>query len=257
MMMRMQVILPEGRVRAKNAQPCPVLYLLHGLSDNETVWTRRTSIERYAEEKGIAVVMPTTHRGWYTDAIAGLRYYTHIAQEVPAVAQALFPISNKREDNFIAGLSMGGYGAMKIALRNPGQFAAVATLSGVMDISERFRDWLAAEQIVEFERIFGPLGKVKGTENDLFHLVDKGLKEKKKMPKIFQCCGTEDFLYAANIRLREHVKNLPLDYTYREGPGAHSWGYWDTMIQEVLAWLPIGAAAKRTRTAAPVRKRKA
>lgn len=250
LMCNMKVILPQGVLTAKKNVRVPVLYLLHGLSDNESVWTRRTSIERYADQYNLAVVMPSTHRSWYTDAKQGYRYYTHVAEEVPQIARSLFPLSEKREENFIAGLSMGGYGAFKIALRNPDRFCAAASLSGAVDISQRMADVLGTETVAEFERIFGPLAKVKGGENDIFHLLGKlaggvkGATRKevcKKIPRLFQVCGTEDFLYSANIRFRDYVQKLGvnLDYTYAEGPGAHSWDYWDARIQEVLNWLPL------------------
>lgn len=251
LMCSMRVILPQGVLCGAKAKKVPTLYLLHGLSDNESVWTRRTSIERYADAFNLAVVMPTTHRSWYTDAKAGYKYYTHVAHEVPQIARALFPLSDKREDNFIAGLSMGGYGAFKIALRNPDAFSHAASLSGAVDVSPRMGDLLGKEVVEEFERIFGPLSKVKGGENDVFHLLKvladaepapaKGRKKAGRIPRLFQACGTEDFLYAMNLRLRDHIGSFgaKIDYTYTEGPGAHEWGYWDAQIQNVLKWLPL------------------
>ena len=97
----------------------PVLYLLHGLSDDHTIWSRRTSIERYAAEYELAVVMPDGERGFYTDMMQGPRYWTMLTEELPAIAASFFPISTRREDTYVAGLSMGGYGALKCALRLP------------------------------------------------------------------------------------------------------------------------------------------
>lgn len=97
----------------------PTLYLLHGLSDDDSIWLRRTSIERYVAQMGIAVVMPQVHRSFYTDMAAGGQYWTFISEELPALARSFFPLSAKREDNFVAGLSMGGYGALKLGLRKP------------------------------------------------------------------------------------------------------------------------------------------
>ena len=109
----MNVILPQpARERYR------VLYLLHGMSDDHTIWCRRTSIERYVDPLGLAVVMPAVHRGYYTDMAAGYRYWTFISEELPALARSFFPLSHKREDTFVAGLSMGGYGAFKLALRS-------------------------------------------------------------------------------------------------------------------------------------------
>lgn len=241
MMSRMTVILPQGRLLGPRGERVPVLYLLHGLSDNETAWTRRTSIERYAEKYNIAVVMPTTHRGWYTDAVNGYRYYEHVAVEVPQMARAFFPLSDRREDNFIAGLSMGGYGAFKIATRNPQRFCAAASLSGALDVGERIAQVVDPKTVDEFVRIFGDLAAVRGTENDLFNTTQRmSALPAAQQVRLFQCCGTEDFLYAMNQRYREHVQTLPLtDYTYEEGPGDHSWEFWDCWIQRVLEWLAL------------------
>ena len=137
----MEVCLPQttnGQIgmEGKAETTFPTLYLLHGMSDDETIWERRTSIERYATAKGIAVVMPTTELGWYTDMECGYqKYYTFIAKELPAVCRGFFRgMSDKREDNWIAGLSMGGYGALKIALNESETFGKAAGLSGAYDI---------------------------------------------------------------------------------------------------------------------------
>jgi S-formylglutathione hydrolase FrmB len=96
-----------------------VLYLLHGLSDDDTAWLRRTSIERYVSELGLAVVMPQVHRSFYSDELHGLRYWTFLSDELPQLVDSFFHVSTRREDTFVAGLSMGGYGALKWALRQP------------------------------------------------------------------------------------------------------------------------------------------
>lgn len=236
----MVVVLPQRPLPTIHTSPppkFPTLYLLHGLSDDHTIWQRRTSIERYAEERGIAVVMPAVNRSFYTDMAAGLRYWSYISEELPARARDLFPLSARREDNFVAGLSMGGYGAFKLALRHPERFAAAASLSGAMDMVAAVQSddptWLA-----EMRTIFGDLNQMAGSDNDLFYLASQLAKSDKPKPKLFQWCGTEDFLYDDNIRFRNLVETLPFDYTYTEGPGDHLWRYWDEQIQNVLTWLP-------------------
>ncbi|MCY0875600.1 MAG: alpha/beta hydrolase family protein [Firmicutes bacterium] len=235
----MTVILPQqtsgqiGLANVAKAERHPTLWLLHGMSDDDTIWLRRTSIERYVAALGLAVVMPQVHRSFYTDMAYGLRYWTFLSEELPRLARAFFPLSDAREDNFVAGLSMGGYGAFKWALSKPEQFAAAASLSGALDrarqVSNPSRDFILA---------FGD-EPVAGTDNDLFELLsrcDQGSTEK---PMLYQCCGTEDFLYEGNQRFRSAASQSSLDYTYEEGPGTHEWGYWDAKIQDVLAWLPL------------------
>jgi S-formylglutathione hydrolase FrmB len=212
------------------------LWLLHGLSDDHTIWLRRTSIERYVAPLGLAVVMPMVYRSYYTDQQHGYRYGTFIREELPRIAREFFPLSSKREDNFIAGLSMGGYGALKLALLDPHKYAAAAFLSGALDPAQLAEQM--PERRREFEDTFGPLDRIRGSDHDLFALAERVAYEGIDCPRLYQCCGTEDFLYEINQRFRGHAQRLKLSLTYEEGPGAHDWGYWDAMIQRVLAWLP-------------------
>ena len=134
------VILPQAAV--EKGEKLPVLYLLHGLSDDHTNWQRRTSIERYADPLGLAVVMPAVNRSFYANMAHGPRYWDFISEELPQLAQSFFPLSDKRADTFVAGLSMGGYGAFKVALSHPDRYAAAASLSGTVDVVQRMTNTL-------------------------------------------------------------------------------------------------------------------
>jgi S-formylglutathione hydrolase FrmB len=177
---------------------------------------------------------------FYTDMVYGGKYWQFISDEVPTVVRDLYSLSSQREDNFVAGLSMGGYGAFKLALTYPDRYAAAASLSGAVDISEVVKvkkgDPLNKAWLVEMRNVFGDLSKVPGSNHDLFALGRKVAKSAVK-PRLYQCCGTEDFLYADNVRFRDAIRKLPLDLTYEEGPGDHAWAFWDKMIQNVLAWM--------------------
>jgi putative tributyrin esterase len=244
----MRVILPEqtqrqiglaGQARGAQARH-PTLFLLHGMSDDETIWCRRTSIERYAAALGLAVVMPNVHRSFYVNMKTGPRYFDFVSDELVAKARSFFPLSARRDDTFVAGLSMGGYGAFLLGLRKPELYAAAASLSGVTDIT------IAAPRSPDdFRYAFGD-AELGGTEYDLFHLASELAGTDGLKPRLYQCCGTEDFLYEENARFRAHVKPLALDHTYDEGPGAHEWAYWDRMIQRVLTWLPLGGGESKT-----------
>ncbi|MEC0127735.1 alpha/beta hydrolase [Paenibacillus pabuli] len=240
----MHVILPQqthnqiGMENVTGQGLHPTLYLLHGLSDDDSIWLRRTSIERYVANLGIAVVMPQVHRSFYTDMADGGQYWKFISEELPALARSFFPLSHKREDNFVAGLSMGGYGAFKLALRKPEQYAAAASLSGALDMTAHMgRNASSALQQAELQRIFGP--QVAGTENDLIHLLKESQANQGPQPLLYQCCGTEDFLYEDNQSFRQACAESDLQLTYEEEPGEHEWGYWDKKIQDVLKWLPL------------------
>lgn len=239
----MDVILPQPAPGTRRGdRKVPVLWLLHGLSDDHTIWQRRTSIERYVEPLNLAVVMPAVDRSFYTDMAQGNRYWSFVTDELPIVARSFFPLSARREDNFVAGLSMGGYGAFKLAFRHPTRFAAAASLSGAL---RNFADDAAASEdpawAAELTRIFGNLDKFAGSDNDVYALAERLARSKGPIPSLYQCCGTEDFLYDDNVRFKAHAETLGLPLTYEEGPGEHVWGYWDMMIQRVLAWLPLEA----------------
>ncbi len=243
----MNVILPQETTRqigmdgAAAANACPVLYLLHGLSDDHTIWQRRTSIERYAAPLGLAVIMPNVGRSWYADMACGLKYWTFISEELPEVCRGFFPLSHRREDTFVAGLSMGGYGAFKLALTKPESFAAAASLSGALDMIYRLEqasqddDWHR-----ELTHVFGPLDQLTGSIHDTMALAQQLAVSDRPRPSLYQCCGSGDFLIDHNRRFHEHARRLGLDLVYEEDPGyEHTWDYWDLTIQRVLDWLPL------------------
>lgn len=236
-----QIGVAGGEAQAKY----PVLWLLHGLSDDHSIWLRRTSIERYAAEKNLAVVMPAVGRSYYQDMPNGAKFWTFLTEELPALCRAWFPLSAKREDNFAAGLSMGGYGALRMALAKPDRFAAAASLSGALDVSRRLRE--ANKQggrlsKAELLGIFGEKLSVDGTDADLFFLAQRVATASGPKPKLYLCCGTEDDLLPDNRGLHRHLDTVHYPHLYEEGPGAHEWGYWDTQIRNVLQWLPLGGA---------------
>jgi len=239
----MTVILPEqtqsqiGMKNKKVSDKHPTLYLLHGFSDDHTIWTRRTSIERYVSEMGLAVVMPNVHHSFYTDMEYGNRYWTFLTEELPKVARSFFPLSEKREDNFVAGLSMGGYGAFKWALRYPEKFVAAASLSGALDMAARIE--MENDGYDPFKLIFGDKD-IAGTGDDLLWLLKQGDKKDQPRPRLYQTCGTEDFLYEANMTFKKVCDSTTYELTTDFGPGDHNWSYWDQKIQDVLTWLPFG-----------------
>ncbi len=242
---QMNVVLPQrskGQIGmdsiTEKVQTYPTLYLLHGMSDDYTIWERRTSIERYATEKGLAVVMPDGALSWYTDMKCGAgNYFTFMSKELPAVCRDFFPkMSDKREETFVAGLSMGGYGAMKLGLLCPEIFGYAASLSGAVDFTHLY----GGARNAYAEMICGDLEKdFKGSDNDLFAAAERLAASDRVKPKLYMWCGTEDFLYESNVRMRDHLTSLGCDLVYRESKGVHSWHYWDKWIQDVLAWLPL------------------
>lgn len=236
------VILPQSTKKKIGTQSqstgtdLPVLYLLHGMNGNHSVWQRRTSIERYAAEYQLAVIMPSTDLGWYTDTTYEMNYWTFIAEELPQICHELFPqLTQKREKTFAAGLSMGGYGAIKLGLRKPDQFAAVASLSGALALAESMDSLLQLRSQAYWEGIFGPLEQFKGSENDLIHLIE--IIDPSTAPRFFISCGTEDQLYPASEYAVNKLQKRELAVTFESGTGDHDWNFWDQWIQRVLQWL--------------------
>ena len=216
----------------------PVLYLLHGLSDDHTIWLRRSNIERYAAQYNVAVIMPDGGRSFYTDMKHGDAFYTALAKELPEFVNRMFPVSTERKDTFIAGLSMGGYGALKIALRDPERFAAAGIMSAVTDIPEKFTSKVFDMRL--WQNIFGSAEEAVADGNDLFTLAQK-LAGSKNCPKVAHFCGDNDFLLADNRKLRDEMQRLQWNgYFYKETPGAHNWDYWDKHIQDILKFFFTG-----------------
>lgn len=244
----MNVILPQktrGMIGIDSAETdgrYPTLFLLHGMSDDHTTWMRRTSIERYAEEAGIAVVMPTTHLGWYTDMKCGFNYRTFIGDELVKICRSFFPgMSPRREDTYLSGNSMGGYGSLAIALTYPETFSAAAPLSGALLPGNYYGNTdegnLGGRDRRYWTDIFGEKEDFYGSVNDLEFLAKKRAEDGSPLPKVYQWCGTEDFLYQDNLKMRDCLTSLGYSLTYEESTGNHSWNCWDIKIQSVLKWL--------------------
>ena len=238
----MTVILPQatstqiGMTGVHRDGPPPVLYLLHGLSDDDTIWLRRTSIERYAAPLGLAVVMPQVHRSFYADEAFGGRYWTFLSEELPSVVASFFRVSAARSETFVAGLSMGGYGALKWALRHPDRFAAAASLSGAVDVERLRASGGRPEDPNLLTRVLGER-PVTGTPDDLFWLL--GQTPVAELPALWVGCGAEDPLDESNVRFVDACATAAVPVTTSFTPGSHDWALWDAEIQKVLAWLPL------------------
>ena len=233
------VILPETDKKEKDGgtalKSYKTLWLLHGLNGNQNSWIENTAIERYARDRKLAVVMPCADRSWYTDTAYGVNYFTFIADELPTVCRSYFRgMSEKREDNIVAGLSMGGYGALKIALTYPERFGAVASLSGSLDITRKGRtcDLEAWRGIFGFD-LKDP-SELENTRHDLFYLTRENKKNARPFPKIYLWCGTEDSLITVNRLYRDLLTELEIPHLYEESEGTHNWKYWDAKIINAL-----------------------
>lgn len=239
MQVAVNVIIPDRKsAYGEEDKPYKTLYLLHGLSDDCTTWMRRTSIERYATEHGIAVVMPSVTRSWYTDTAYGAKYFSFVAKELPELCRSYFKgMSDAREDNLIAGLSMGGYGALKAALTYPERFGACASLSGAMGFPHHSSRPMNAEWKGNFGFEMENFSEIAGGANDVHFLAKEAVEKRVEMPKIYLWCGTEDFLLNDNRAYRDLLESLEIKHLYEESEGDHSWKWWDLHIQSALNYM--------------------
>lgn len=230
--MQFNVIIPDSF----SGGELPCLYLLHGLYDDYTMWQRMTGVERYANERGLAVVMPDGGKSFYTDMKYGYRYFSYVSDEIVAYTRKVFPLSCEREKTFVAGNSMGGYGAFKLALAKPDMFGAAVSFSGALHLEAWNERGLWDPDAVNIWGEDG-FGKIAGSENDLFYLAKRAAASAKELPRLYQICGTEDFLYSDNVKFRDFVSALPYDYKYDEMPGSHNWGFWDANLARAMDYL--------------------
>lgn len=225
------VILPDT-----GKPPFATFYLLHGLSDDYTIWLRRTRIEEYAKQYALAIVMPDGFRGAYTNANNGPAYATYMTQDLIGTVERHFNVARTRAKRCIGGLSMGGYGALRLALGYPDLFASCNSHSGALmwgSIPPTQARSHQSNTIPEFELVFGK--DPKGTEHDLMHLA-KRAKKQNKLPKLRIDCGHDDFLIQQNRDYTAFLTKQGITHEYEEFPGNHNWDYWDIHIREALAF---------------------
>lgn len=245
----MNVVLPVDVMKApakstEEGTPYKTLYLLHGVFGNYTDWVSRSNIQAWAEERNLAVVMPSGDNMFYVDIPGVHNYYGEfIGRELVEITRKMFHLSTKREDTFIAGLSMGGYGAIRNGLKYHETFGYIAGLSSALiidSLDQRTDDdtnFLASRSYAE--GCFGDLSKIAESDKNPKWLAKKLVEEKVEIPNIYLACGEEDFLLEANRDFRDYLQDLGIDFTYEEGPGGHDWDFWNRYIYKVLEWLPL------------------
>ena len=242
-------IIPVGNFHMpgmpeREKKPCKTIYLLHGIFGNYTDWVSGTRIVSWAEERNVAVIMPSGDNSFYVDnEKSGALYGDFFGRELVEVTRELFPLSAKREDTFIAGLSMGGYGALRTGLKYHETFGSIAALSGALVLDSAAKATNDTPTIIGrrsyFESVFGDLDKLLGSDKDPRALISELVKSGADIPKLYIACGTEDFLIESNRGYHNLLDELGVNHTYVEGPGGHTWEYWNEYILKVLDWLPL------------------
>jgi putative tributyrin esterase len=235
------IVFPDD---PKVPRPWSVFYLLHGLSDDHTIWQRRTSIERYVEGLPLVVVMPDGGRGWYTNAIEGYAHEDDLVKDIVGLIDRTFPVKAERAGRAIGGLSMGGYGAVKIGLKHHEMFASVNSHSGALGFLRGNLE-KSKQLSAEFPRIFGK--SPTGGPEDPFAIVEK--LDHGRIPALRIDCGTDDFLLDQNRAFHAHLEAMRIPHEYQEFPGSHNWAYWDLHVQEAIAFhvknLKLGGEAAK------------
>ncbi len=215
----MRVILPKS-----GKGPFPVLYLLHGLSDDSSVWQRATRIEWRAGDLPLIVVMPDGARSFYINSAAGGAYEDFIVKDVVGIVDRTFPTIRQRTGRAISGLSMGGYGAMMLGLKHPEKFSVISAHSSAFGPSK-----LKIED-PDIQAYWGELSK---REYNCKHLASAVKTGRRKMHIRFDC-GKQDFLIGTNRHLHRHMERIGLEHEYDEFPGEHNWDYWEEHIPDTL-----------------------
>ncbi len=247
-----QVILPMENFKG----PYPTLYLLHGLTENGNAWLHNTRIRMWAEQSGLAVVMPSGENSFYLDIPVKEGclgdFGSYIGEELVAVTREMFPLSRKREETYIAGLSMGGYGACRNGLKYCDTFGKAAVLSGAVHFFEYPREWVMTlgNTIGELQNI-GDLDTMEDTDRNpryLIHCIQErnAADGCNRFPDFYVACGLQDPLVDANRSVAGALKEAGANVTYEESDGIHDWYFWDEYIGRVLKWLNIPSHEKET-----------
>lgn len=215
-------------------KPLRTLYLLHGLHGSETDWIRKTNVERYAEAAGIALVMPSVQHSFYCDIDCGLAYQKFMTDELPRFVRYAFPISQKREDTAVAGCSMGGYGAVKLAFLQPERYGYAFSFSGALDADAVCAHGDAAEQSF-MRHVLGTKEERRGGDNDLNALAVQCMTHRDVLPQLYLACGTEDKLcLGMNEGFSAHLTTLGIEHTYEKRSGGHNWDFWDAEVKKAI-----------------------
>ncbi len=244
------VILPTdksylpGMKRREEGKPYKTLYLLHGIIGNYTDWLYGTRIQRWAEEKDLAVVMPSGDNSMYLDHAVD-RYGEFIGKELVEFTRRTFPLSRRREDTYIGGLSMGGFGAIRNGLKYHETFGAIISLSGALVLDESILEEVKepkfpSETMAYRHQVYGEdLEAALDSDRNPAWLVEKMCRENIAFPDIFMACGTEDFLLRQNQAFSDLLTAHQVPHLFETAPGSHEWDFWDRYIKKALDWLPL------------------
>ena len=242
------VCMPEGFRGWTPGKKYKVLWLIPGAGGDGSDWARLTCIEQYASEYGFYVISPETQLGCITDVAYGYedRWFTFTTQELPAMMRWMFPLSDKPEDNYLLGFSMGGYGAFKWAMTCPEQFAALGTFGGVHDMVDTVtRNHLHDGKLdLDFFLAFNTVEDLRESPNDAMWLAKNNAAEGRFGPRLFFSVGDDDFTRPFNIRARDALEKMGYQITWDEAPGTHNYFYCESRLRTFLEWAGFTAGRR-------------
>ena len=215
-------------------QPYKTVYFLHGLYGSDEIVLANTSIQKFAEDNGIAIVIPCGENSFYVDNEKAHAYYgEYVGQELLDITRNIFPLSDKREDTFIAGFSMGGYGAVRNGLKYSQNFSKIGMISSAL-ITDEIADYVSDDNVLRsrpfYESIFGDLDDLKGSDMDPKALIENT----QDIPDIFMACGVDDFLFDKNVDFYEFLKSKAIDVEFIQAPGEHTWDFSEKYLKEFI-----------------------
>ena len=249
-MVNFHIVLPNDLPKEWTAdnphykRPMKTLFLLHGYTGNSMDWMTGSAVCELAGNYNLAVVCPAGENSFYLDGPeTGRKYATYVGEELVQYVRKTFGLAERMEDTYIGGLSMGGFGAFKAALRNPEKYAAAASLSGGLlmeEAADASPEGVGRYAMLWRQTMFGKdLERIDPHKDHLLVILKDQVEAGANLPALYQCCGTEDFLYESNQRFLREARAMGVEITYEEGSGVHNFDFWDPFIRRVLDWLPL------------------
>ncbi len=243
------IILPVDKLMATGKQAFPTLYLLHGIYGNTMDWVVNTRINRWAMEKDLCVVMPSGENSFYLDDPAHFDLWSQfVGQELVELTRRMFPLSQKREETFLGGLSMGGYGALYNGLKYQETFGRILAFSPFLRMDRLKNSSYESGFILSSrsfaERCFGDLETLPESDRNPMWQAAQMVKHGLALPEIYLACGDRDELIQGSRQMAEVLEGLQAAYQFDVLPGAHEWDLWDRALEQALNWLPLGRRRK-------------
>lgn len=237
------VILPADNIHFLNdseeivPKPYKTLYLLHGLYGSDDIFLANTSIQKFAEDNGVAIVIPCGENSFYVDNEKAHAYYgEYVGQELLDITRNIFPLSPEREDTYIAGFSMGGYGAIRNGLKYCQNFSKIGMISPAL-ITEDIVNYTSDDNVLRsrefYESVFGDLDKIKNSDKDPKYLIENC----NEIPEIYMACGIDDFLFEKAADFYRFLNSKEIDSTFIGDEGEHTWEFCDKYVKEFIKTL--------------------